>query len=54
METKIARVHLDWGKLLAFSQVKTNRDNGDFRSLKSPTMTMFGTKTCAKALKPAA
>jgi hypothetical protein len=44
MKSTTTRVHLDWDKLLAFSQIKTNRDNENFRSLKSPTMTMFGTK----------
>ena len=44
MKDTAARIRLDWGKLLAFSQVQTNRENGEFRGTKSPAMTMFGTK----------
>ena len=46
MKDTAARIRLDWGKLLAFSQVQTNRENGDFGGTKSPAMTMFGVKVC--------
>lgn len=48
MQTKTTRVHLDWSRLLGFSQVTTNREKGEFRSLKSPAMMMFGGKVCKR------
>ena len=44
MQSKTSRINWDWSKLLAFDQVKTPAASKEGRSLKSPGMTMFGSK----------